>query len=47
MRKVVTFLVVMLVLQLQQKVFAQERTITGIVLSPDKTPIVGVSVIIK
>jgi TonB-linked SusC/RagA family outer membrane protein len=47
MRKVVTFLVVMLVLQLQQKVFAQERTITGIVVSPDNTPIEGASVLIK
>lgn len=42
-----TFLAVMLVLQLQQKVFAQERTITGIVLSQDNTPIVGASVLIK
>ena len=42
-----TFLVVILVLQLQQKVFAQERTITGIVVSPDNIPIDGVSVIIK
>ena len=47
MRKVVTFLVVMLVLQLQQKVLAQERTITGIVVSPDNTPIEGASVLIK
>lgn len=47
MRKFIALLVVMLVLQLQQKVFAQERTITGIVLSPDHTPIEGASVIIK
>lgn len=42
-----TFLAVMLVLQLQQKVFAQERTITGTVLSQDNAPVVGASVIIK
>ena len=47
MRKLVTFLVVLFVLQLQQKVFAQERTITGIVLSPDNTPVDGASVIVK
>jgi TonB-linked SusC/RagA family outer membrane protein len=47
MRKFMTFLAVMLVLQLQQKVFAQERTITGTVLSQDNTPIVGASVLIK
>jgi TonB-linked SusC/RagA family outer membrane protein len=47
MRKFMTFLAVMLILQLQQKVFAQERTITGIVLSQDNTPIVGASVLIK
>jgi TonB-linked SusC/RagA family outer membrane protein len=47
MRKVITFLVVILVLQLQQKVFAQERTITGVVVSADNTPIDGASVIIK
>jgi TonB-linked SusC/RagA family outer membrane protein len=34
-------------LQLQQKVFAQERTITGVVVSADNTPIDGASVIIK
>jgi len=47
MRKFMTFLAVMLVLQLQQKVFAQERTITGTVLSQDNAPVVGASVIIK
>ncbi|MGN6531699.1 MAG: carboxypeptidase-like regulatory domain-containing protein, partial [Ginsengibacter sp.] len=47
MRKFMTFLAVMLVLQLQQKVFAQERTITGIVLSQDNTPVDGASVTIK
>jgi len=47
MRKFMTFLAVMLVLQLQQKVFAQERTITGIVLSQDNAPVDGASVVIK
>lgn len=47
MRKFMTFLAVILVLQLQQKVFAQERTITGIILSQDNTPIDGASVTIK
>lgn len=47
MRKLFKFLVVILVLQLQQTVFAQERTVTGTVLSSDDTPINGASVIIK
>jgi ferric enterobactin receptor len=47
MRKFITFLVVMLVLQLQQKVFAQERTITGTVLSTDNTPVPGASILVK
>jgi TonB-linked SusC/RagA family outer membrane protein len=47
MRKFITFLVVMLVLQLQQKVFAQERTITGTVLSTDNTPVQGASIVLK
>ncbi|HEY5462649.1 MAG TPA: SusC/RagA family TonB-linked outer membrane protein [Hanamia sp.] len=47
MRKLVTALLVLLFLQLSQTTFAQERTITGIVVSPDNTPIHGASVIIK
>jgi TonB-linked SusC/RagA family outer membrane protein len=47
MRKFITFLVVMLVLQLQQKVFAQERTITGTILSTDNTPVQGASIVLK
>lgn len=47
MRKIITFLVAILLLQLQQKVFAQERTITGTVISSDNTPINGASVVIK
>jgi len=47
MRKLVTALFVLLFLQLSQTTFAQERTITGIVLSEDNTPIVGASVLIK
>jgi TonB-linked SusC/RagA family outer membrane protein len=47
MRKLVTALFVLLFLQLSQTTFAQERTITGTVLSDDNTPIVGASVLIK
>jgi TonB-linked SusC/RagA family outer membrane protein len=47
MRKFMTFLAVILVLQLQQKVFAQERTITGIVLSEENNPMQSASVMIK
>ncbi len=47
MRKLVTALFVLLFLQLSQTTFAQERTITGTVLSDDNTPIVGASVLVK
>lgn len=47
MRKFISFLVVIMLLQLQQKVFAQERTVTGRVLAADNTPLRDVSVIIK
>ena len=47
MRKIITFLAVILLLQTQQKVFAQERTVNGTVLSSDNTPINGASVVIK
>lgn len=47
MRKLVTALLVLLFLQLSQTTFAQERTISGTVLSQDDAPIPGASVIIK
>jgi len=47
MRKLVTALLVLLLLQLSQTTFAQERVINGIVLSEDNTPVVGASVLIK
>jgi len=47
MRKFVTALLVLLFLQFSQTTFAQERTITGTVLSEDNTPIDGASVLIK
>ena len=47
MRKLVTALLVLLFLQLSQTTFAQERTITGTVVSPDDAPILGASVLIK
>jgi TonB-linked SusC/RagA family outer membrane protein len=47
MRKLVTALLVLLFLQLSQTALAQERTITGSVVSPDDTPIGGASVVIK
>ncbi|HUZ60356.1 MAG TPA: SusC/RagA family TonB-linked outer membrane protein [Hanamia sp.] len=47
MRKLVTALLVLLLLQLSQTTFAQERVITGTVISEDNTPIEGASVLIK
>lgn len=47
MRKLFSILVVILALQLQQKAFAQERTITGTVVSADGSPVGGASVLIK
>jgi TonB-linked SusC/RagA family outer membrane protein len=47
MRKLVTALLVLLFLQLSQTTLAQERTITGTVLSPDDSPIDGASVVVK
>jgi len=47
MRKLVTALLVLLFLQFSQTTLAQERTITGTVVSQDETPIIGASVIIK
>ena len=47
MRKLVTALLVLLFLQLSHTASAQERTISGTVVSPDATPVAGASVIIK
>ncbi|MEO6838969.1 MAG: TonB-dependent receptor plug domain-containing protein, partial [Ginsengibacter sp.] len=47
MRKFVTALLVLLLLQLSQTTFAQKRAITGTVLSEDDTPINGATVLIK
>lgn len=47
MRKLVTALLVLLFLQLSHTASAQERTISGNVVSPDATPVAGASVIIK
>lgn len=47
MRKLIRPLIVLLLLQLSQATFAQQRTITGVVLSSDNTPVVGASVLLK
>ncbi len=47
MRKIITFIAVFVLFQLQQQVFAQERTVTGTVLSSDNTPVSGASVVAK
>ncbi|TAM93785.1 MAG: SusC/RagA family TonB-linked outer membrane protein [Chitinophagaceae bacterium] len=47
MARCITFIIAILALQLSQPVFAQERTITGTVLSSDNTPIEGATVGIK
>ena len=47
MRKLVTALLVLLLLQLSQTTFAQKRAITGTVLSEDNTPVSGATVLIK
>ena len=47
MRKLATALFVLLFLQLSQAAFAQERNITGTVVTQDETPIDGASVVIK
>ncbi len=47
MRKLVTAFLVLLFLQLSHTAFAQERTISGTVVSGDNTPVAGASVIIK
>ncbi len=47
MRKLLTALFALLLLHISQATFAQERTITGTVLSSDGTPVLGASVLIK
>ena len=47
MRKFATFFLVLLLLQVSQSANAQQRTITGTVLSDDNTPMQGASVTIK
>jgi TonB-linked SusC/RagA family outer membrane protein len=47
MRKLVTAFMVLLFMQLNQTAFAQQRTISGTVLSEDNTPVVGATVLLK
>lgn len=47
MRKIATFIMALLLLQVYQVANAQQRTITGTVLSNDNTPMPAVSVIVK
>jgi ferric enterobactin receptor len=47
MRKLVTAFFVILLLQLSHATFAQQRTITGLVLSSDNTPVDGASILLK
>ena len=47
MRKFATFILALLLLQVSQTANAQQRTVTGTVLSDDGTPLPAVSVIIK
>ncbi len=47
MRNLITALFVLLLLQLSQTTLAQQRTVTGTVVSGDNAPIPGASVIIK
>ena len=47
MRKLVTALLVLLLMHVSATTFAQERAITGIVLSGESTPIAGASVLVK
>ncbi|MBN9351306.1 MAG: SusC/RagA family TonB-linked outer membrane protein [Chitinophagaceae bacterium] len=47
MRKSITFLFLFLILGSMQCLFAQERTVTGTVLSSDNTPIAGASVVVR
>lgn len=47
MVKCITFFIAIIALQLSQQAFAQERTITGTVLSPENTPVDGATVTVK
>ena len=47
MKKLLTALFALLLMHVSQTTFAQERTITGTVLSSDGTPVQGASVLIK
>lgn len=47
MIKCITLIIAILALQLPQHAFAQERTLTGIVLSHENAPIAGATVMIK
>ena len=47
MRKLVRALFVILLLQLSHIAFAQQRTINGLVLSSDNTPVEGASILLK
>jgi TonB-linked SusC/RagA family outer membrane protein len=47
MRKLVTAFMVLLFMQLNQTAFAQQRAISGTVLSEDNTPVVGATVLLK
>lgn len=47
MRKIATFILALLLLQVSQTANAQQRTITGTVLSDDNTPMPAASVIVK
>lgn len=47
MRKFITLLVVIFATQLQQRAYAQERSVTGTVVSSENVPVVGASVLIK
>lgn len=47
MRKLITGLFVLLLLQLSLNGFGQEKTITGVVLSPDNAPVIGASILVK
>lgn len=47
MRKLVSALFVFLLLQVSNDAFAQQRTITGVVLSPEGTPVDGATILLK
>ena len=47
MKKIVTGILTLLFLQLCQTTFAQQKKISGTVLSSDNSPVVGASVLLK